>query len=267
LIGGHAPTTGDAEMGIECISCHDPHQTNGYPAQLLYPLASTNDYFMPSNGVFATYYNPKINVCGQCHNDVGASWTNTAGPPHPSSQYNMLLGTIGELDSALAPYQPGSHATLLTNQCVDCHMQTSPFLSASAPGDTGHTFTVNSYDVCLQCHPYEPQTLAQLAQTTVSNQIQQLKIDLDYWAANKAPAALWSKYGSLAWEYTTPGQLSSGGPGPDAAEQALISTNIQKARFNVYVVLSDGSLGVHNALFSENLLDTAEDWIEEELSQ
>ena len=63
-----------------------------YPAQLLYPLASTNDYFMPTNGVFANYYNAKINVCGQCHNDAGASWTNTAAPPHASPQYNMLLG-------------------------------------------------------------------------------------------------------------------------------------------------------------------------------
>jgi hypothetical protein len=42
------------QMGIECITCHDPHQTNGYPAQLRYPLASTNDYFMPTNGVFAS---------------------------------------------------------------------------------------------------------------------------------------------------------------------------------------------------------------------
>ncbi len=212
LIEGQAPTVGDAEMGIECISCHDPHQTNGYPAQLRYPLASTNDYFMPSNGVFASYYNPQINVCGQCHNDVGASWTNTAGPPHPSSQYNMLLGTVGVMESGVTPYQPGSHATLLTNQCVDCHMQTTPFISAAMPGDTGHKFTVDRYDVCLQCHPYDPAALQQFAQTSVSNQIQQLKIDLDDWAASKAPTALWTKYGNLAWEYSTPGQLSTGGP-------------------------------------------------------
>ena len=125
----------------------------GYPAQLRYPLASTNDYYMPTNGAFASHYNPKINVCGQCHNHAGASWTNSAGPPHPSSQYNMLLGTIGAPEPPGGRhYQPGSHALLLTNQCVECHMQTTPYVSQAEPGDAGHTFTVDRYDLCLKCH-------------------------------------------------------------------------------------------------------------------
>ena len=73
LIEGQTLPAGDASLGIQCINCHDPHQTNAYPAQLLYPLASTNEYSMPTNGVFATHYNAKISVCGQCHNDTGAS--------------------------------------------------------------------------------------------------------------------------------------------------------------------------------------------------
>jgi hypothetical protein len=59
--------------------------------------------------------------------------------------------------------------------------------------------------------------------------------------------------------------LSPGGPGPTAEQQALIPTNIQKARFNVYVVLSDGSLGVHNPEYCVTLLQQAENWIYEEL--
>ena len=184
LIAGQKPLVGDANMGIICTTCHDPHQTNGYPAQLRYPVASTNDYFMPTNGVFASSFNPKINVCGQCHNDTGASWTNNAGPPHYSAQYNMLLGTDGTLVSGLPPYQPGSHAILLTNQCVECHMQTTPFVSRAVPAVTGHKFTVDSYNVCLQCHPF-PELLAQFTQGSISNQVQQLKLDLDYWAENK----------------------------------------------------------------------------------
>jgi hypothetical protein len=91
--------------------------------------------------------------------------------------------------------------------------------------------------------------LVQFAQTTVSNQIQQVKFDLDYWAANQTNQLLrrCGKVRHRAWEYTTPGSLSPGGPGAGCRRaEALISTNIQKARFNVYVVLSDGSLGVHN---------------------
>jgi hypothetical protein len=268
LIEGAAPSTNDVSLGIECILCHDPHQTtNGYPAQLRYPLASTNDYFMPANGVFSNYYSAKINVCAQCHNDAGASWTNTAAPPHSSLQYNMLLGTIGELDPPGPHYQPASHAIRVTNQCVGCHMQTTPYVSQAAPGDGGHTFTVNRYDVCLNCHPY-PEPLAVFAQGEMSNRIQQLKFDLDFWATNWAATnapVLWAKYGNRAWEYTAPGQLSPGGPGPDALEQALIPTNIQKARFNVYLVLSDKSLGIHNPYYAVDLLDTAENWIYEVL--
>jgi hypothetical protein len=204
-------------------------------------------------------------VCGQCHNDTGASWTNTAAPPHFSAQYNMLLGTDGELASGLAPYQPGSHALLLTNQCVECHMQTSPFVSEAVPAVTGHNFAVNSYNLCLDCHPF-PELLEQFTQGAISNEVQLVKLELDYWATNNAPAALRS-YGTNAWEYTTTNVFSLGGPGPGAAEQALIPTNIQKARFNVYVVLSDKSLGIHNPEFCVTLLETAEDWIAAELGQ
>ena len=270
LIGGLAPLAGDASLGIQCISCHDPHQTNGYPAQLRYPLASTNDYFMPTNGVFSNYYNASINVCGQCHNHAGASWTNSAAPPHLSPQYNLLLGTVGELDPPLTHF-PASHATKLTNQCVACHMQTTPFVSQAAPGDGGHKFTVDSYEVCAGCHgtlATVPQFMQQVQQFRKGNALylQELTLDLDYWATNSAPAALRSKYGTNAWEYTAPGGLSPGAlAGPNAAEQASIPANIQKARFNVYIVFSDQSLGVHNPYYVQDLLDQAETWIYNEL--
>jgi len=45
-----------------------------------------------------------------------------------------------------------------------------------------------------------------------------------------------------------------------------VPTRIQKARFNLYIVLNDGSFGVHNAPFAVTLLDTAQTWVEEELS-
>ncbi len=263
LLEGNPLPAGDADIGIVCATCHEPHEVTSNPAQLRNPVASTNNYFMSTNGTFASQYNPRINVCAQCHNQADASWTNTVSEPHHSPQYNMLLGTIGELDSGLAHYQPGSHALLITNQCVGCHMQSSPFVSDSQPAVTGHSFGVETYDVCLKCHN-EPGPLATFATGAVSNQIQTVKADLDYWAANKAPASL-AKYGSLAWEYTTPGQLSSGGPGPSANEQSQIPANIRKARFNLYVVLNDGSFGIHNPTYAITLLDTAEQWINAEL--
>ncbi len=271
LIEGLAPLTNDVSLGIQCVNCHDPHQTNGYPAQLRYPLASTNDYFMPTNGVFSNYYNASINVCGQCHNDTGASWTNTDGAPHLSPQYNLLLGTVGELDAPLTHFAAG-HATRLTNQCVACHMQTTPYVSPAAPGYAGHQFTVNSYEVCAECHgtvATVPEFMQQVEQFRmgISNQVQGLTLDLDYWATNNAPATLRSKYGAYAWEYSTPGGLSPGVlAGPSALEQALIPTNIQKARYNAYIIFSDQSLGVHNPDYVLDLLEQAETWIYDELN-
>ena len=108
--------------------------------------------------------------------------------------------------------------------------------------------------------------LAGLVQGIVSNQVQVVKGDLDLWALTKAPAAL-TNFNERAWEYTSPGDLSSGGPGPSAALQSLIATNIQKARFNLYLVHNDGSLGIHNPFYALNLLDTADEWVQEELAK
>lgn len=143
-------------------------------------------------------------------------------------------------------------------------MQTSPYRGPAQPAVTGHTFTVDTYNLCLGCHS-EPGPLVQFVQGAVSNQIQQVVQNLNLWASTKAPASLWTKYNNRAWEYTTPGDLSSGGPGPDASEQSLIPINIRKARFNVYLILYDGSYGVHNGPFSVGLLNQAGQWIQAEL--
>jgi hypothetical protein len=221
-------------------------------------------------GNFLGAYNPKINVCAQCHNDAGASWTDTDREPHHSLQYNMLLGTIGEGFPYLPSYQPGSHALYITNQCVGCHMQKTSFVSDAQSANTGHNFTVYKYDLCQNCHvSVEPISfLVGFVTNGVASDIQQVVFDLDYWASHSTNAAiesLYAKYGNRAWEYTIPGSLSSGGPGPDAAEQTNIPVNIQKARFNLYVVHNDGSFGVHNPEYVSELISQAEQFIQEEM--
>jgi hypothetical protein len=233
---------------------------------LFNPLFSTNNYSISTSGAFTNQYDPKINLCAQCHNQRGADWTDSSRPPHHSPQYNMLLGNVGQLASGPAQYQPASHALLITNQCVGCHMQVGAATDQYHPPIHGHDFAVDSFGVCLKCHPF-PQGLVQFTQGSVSNQIQQIKAELDLWALTKAPAALQTKYGARAWDYTVPGDLSPGGPGPNASEQALIPVNIQKARFNLYLVLYDGSYGVHNGPYVVTLLDTAQTWVEDALNQ
>ncbi|HZR17741.1 MAG TPA: multiheme c-type cytochrome [Verrucomicrobiae bacterium] len=266
MLEGKPLPAGDANLGIQCINCHEPHSKTANPHQLYNPLASTNDYSITTSGTLAAQYNPYINVCAQCHNHRGASWTSSSRAPHHSPQYNLLIGTVGLLDSGAPPHQPGSHALRIQNQCVGCHMQSTNSVNGAQPATSGHTFQVQAYDTCLACHPL-PEQLAHFTQSAISNQVQTIKAALDLWAVTKAPQALSAKYGTRAWEYSTPGDLSPGGPGPSSAEQTQIPVNIQKARFNLYLVLYDGSFGVHNGPFTVTLLDTAETWVDQELSQ
>jgi cytochrome c553 len=282
-------------VGIACATCHEPHAEqanvnvlNGvysftnllsglsivisnttlgaiYSNQLRNPLASTNNYSM-SDGPFASQYDPNVNLCAQCHNDRGASWTNSNFPPHNSLQYNMLLGTVGVLTNGTLPNLPATHSQL-EKQCVSCHMQTSPYQSQAQPGTAGHGFKVQLYDTCTPCHGAgQGQGLVGLLNFIVSTKVSQVKSDLDNWAITKAPAAL-TNYGTRAWEYVNPGGLSSGGPGPASALQTNIPVNIQKARFDLYSVYNDGSSGVHNPFYVLYLLDNADWWVRGELNK
>ncbi len=292
LVNGLNPSntvTNDANVGITCAVCHDPHQTHVwtnvitgivYTNQLRYPLASTNYYSLSTSAPFTNRYD--INVCAQCHNDRGASWTTTSRPPHHSPQYNMLLGTVGVLPVGVSG-GPAAHAGteflsdnsgrlfLVTNQCVTCHMQTGKYQQGppEVAAVTGHSFAVTSYGACGDCHGSgaNAEGLVDLVHGFVANQIQQVKAMLNTWAATKAPGSLYATYGTRTWEYTTPGDLSPGGSGPSTAEQALIPDNIKKARFNLYLVLYDGSYGTHNGPYAFTLLDSARNWVQQELNE
>lgn len=266
-------------IGIACATCHDAHQLHThtnvlhglhtnlvtgfvinnsqlgsvYTNQLRYPLASLADHH--STGAFATNYNPRINVCAQCHNDRGASASTSSRPPHHSSQYNMLLGSFRQSDTTVPSNQTAAHA-FLEKQCASCHMQTEG-------GSSGHSFKVQTFGACISCHE-QPELLVQFTTNAVTRQIQQGKAALDFWALNAAPAAL-QKYGARAWEYSNPGGLSGPGPAPSAAEQPLIPEAIRKARFNLYLVFNEGSFGVHNGPYAIELLSAAYNLVLDEL--
>jgi hypothetical protein len=145
-------------------------------------------------------------------------------------------------------------------------MQREEVVEDSHPAVTGHSFEVASYDLCLNCHAL-PEGDVMFTQFAVARLINDVKYHLDYWATNMAPPALAQKYGVLAWEYTNPGELSSGSQGPNSTEQGLIPDNIKKARFNLYLVRYDGSFGVHNPKYSITLLETARKFVRLELDE
>lgn len=303
FIGGADPAVAQANdynVAITCAICHDPHATNSNPAQLRGPLASTNDFqFLNTDSASVSAFtntfnaNANINLCAQCHNDRGAAWTDTLFAPHHSSQYNFLLGTVGELFNGAtgvpAGFNPGPHSGLpssasgsisgtfyLTNQCVACHMQ------PEAASDGTHSHGLDpSYDICLNCH--DGQAARNFLTPYLSNQVATVISALNIWAGSQTNSLL-ATNGVVAWEYVTPGGLtwrtnSSGFvtnwsldhpvnfTGPGAVGQALIPNNIKQARFDLYLVLNDGSFGVHNPFFAINLLSSAQYFILQELSK
>jgi len=258
---------GDANVPIVCATCHDPHTATGNPAQLLNPTFSTNNYSITTSGSFQSQYNPDINLCAQCHNRRGAAWTDTSRAPHHSPQYNILLGNVGELESGSATYDPATHGMGITNQCVGCHMQKGAAQDQYHLPTHNHSFQVDTFTRCVPCHGDQAAGLVDFTGSLITNQITVINTKLNEWALTKAPDALRVKYGTFAWEFTTPGDLSPGGTGPNATEQALIPANIRKARFDLYLVLYDGSLGVHNGPYSFKLLDAAQNWVQQELNR
>ena len=287
LPGGHEA----GAVGVACSTCHDPHDTHvhtnvlsgvqfftnqltgfsyiftnnslgaRYTNQLRDPLNSLADY--RAAGAFATNHNPRINGCAQCHNDGGASFEFTATAPHPSLQYNLLLGTVGEMTNGVAPNFPSAHSRI-EKQCAACHMQTST-------GDSGHKFRLTSYETCASCHgtASNAQGFASLLNFIITSLSGDVQNKLAEWGATRSPSPIRS-YGALAWEYETAGALSSPSGtahGPARDEQQYIPVNIRKARFNLYLVANDGSFGVHNGPMAISLLQVAQSWVTTELDQ
>jgi hypothetical protein len=148
----------------------------------------------------------------------------------------------------------------------------------SSDQKSGHKFAVASYEACVACHgsAANAQGLVDVFQGIINSLSQEMKAGLDQWATNNAPVEI-RKYGTLAWEYQNAGQLSNSdgtlsGPvsdrnDPTKDEQKYIPDNIKKARFNLYLVINDGSYGVHNFPYAFTLLGAAQNWIQTELNK
>jgi hypothetical protein len=160
---------------------------------------------------------------------------------------------------------------LIENQCAQCHThQHAPDeITEASPAYTGHDFKP-TMKACEICH-FEGggEILAGAVQGDIKKKIGEVKGLLDTWGTTKSPEALRAKYGALAWEFTSIGQLSTPTDtvktGPTTAEQATVPDNIKQARHNLYLIEHDGSYGVHNANYSRFLLKVARDKVKAEL--
>lgn len=255
-----------AETAVTCVVCHDPHKPNlDGTHSLRHPLYSTNffSYSTSTSTTFTNQYNVNIQMCAQCHNQRGALATDTSRPPHHACQYNMLIGDIGvALGNVPAAPEQSSHRDI-QKQCAHCHVHAD---STATPVTSGHSFQAD-LKACETCHsstnspPNAADVMMASTQADIKSRVAELKSLLDTWATTKAPDVIRTKYGALAWEYSTPGSLSNPSAstsivGPTTSEQANVPLDVKKARMYLYIVQYDGSFGVHNARYARFLLDT-----------
>lgn len=261
MAGGSAtavPASVAAHSPLTCVVCHAAHKKTQHPASLRYPTSSINFYSLDRT---RPQWDSTVQVCGQCHNARAAAWQASGRPPHHSPQYNMLIGDFGPESVSGFPVAPAaaqSSHRLIEGQCTHCHMYSQePDHSTGAAGLFGHTFRVD-LRACSPCH--NASDAGARRASTMQDLIQRmsaLQARLDAWAKT---SPLYAKYGTRAWEYTVPGAFGNptGDPsltGPTSAEQASIPAAVKKARFALYLVLHDGSYGVHNAKYARWLLD------------
>jgi hypothetical protein len=268
-VNGLFPSREDAAyFGVTCGTCHNAHD-NTLHSQLRNPTYSTEFFSYVTSANLSTQYDPSIQLCGQCHNQRGAVWTGTSRPPHHSPQYNMIVGKVGKPGTADEAWNgTTSFHGMQPLQCAQCHTHAHEVEDPEeeTPNYTGHTFEPELHGcTATGCHTSESvaHVLWTGAQTESKAAIQNVKALLDDWALTKASEALREKYGTLAWEFTTVGQLSNptGDPsivGPSNAEQSGIPDEIKKARFLLYLVEHDASYGIHNGDYSRFLLSEAE---------
>jgi hypothetical protein len=260
---------------IACIVCHESHRVRTYTNvvtralytnQLRHPLVSTNVFSYNTSLPFASNYNASVSICGQCHNARGASVTSTSRAPHHSPQYNIFLGAIGVTTNATPPQGAHKNNPL---QCAGCHThrhnEANP--DPENPTYTGHAFRAH-IEACTVCHTNSTGSssatnLLLATQAEISGMITTTKNLLDLWATTKNTNSWASTYEARGWEYTTPGELSnptgsSSIVGPTSTQQAQIPQAIKDARFNLYLVAYDQSLGIHNAPYTRYLLEVAQ---------
>ena len=200
-------------------------------------------------------------------------------PPHQAAQYNMLIGIVqpdylttnaaGVATNLFATHTGFLRTTPATspyntNQCVSCHMPS--YVNTAGKITTGHTYEVDEIGCNLSgCHTSGSPTY-QVTQAATRAKLVNLTALLNYWAVDQATNATYlgtSQYGVNGWEFTMPGNLAwinagINGTGPSSTKQLKLPEAIRQARFNAYMIYSDGSYGVHNPGYTTLLFNDAE---------
>ncbi len=242
-------TATDGGNPLTCSECHDAHG-NGNPNQLrtVTMLVSLGNGFQPAPGVGG-----KAQLCMNCHRsryNVATRVTNTPPlygftdhyGPHGSPQTDMIFGQNG--------YQYGdttltglvTHAGAVPDLCVTCHMGAGDH-SWSMVDTAGNDITTP----CQTCHG--PIT-----------DFDDIKAPYDYDGNGKIEGVQTEVAGLLArLKEKLPIDPLTGEPTTALKDSNLIKGHPEyvEGLWDYYLVVNDGSMGVHNAKYAVSLLQKA----------
>lgn len=240
---------------ISCAACHDPHSTtNQYQLRTVTATATDNTTAITKGGLGR--------VCMNCHKSrqvntdayVAATSFSRFGPHH-SPTTELFLGTNFYTFGKTFPKT--KHADIMENGCVTCHMAATDNGANGRPKLMGnHSFQMNSPEgesnmtACAPCHGYSLGSKFSEVGYFVNN-ISDFDSD-----GNKDEGFMAEVEGYVNRIFA---RLPVGTP----AGAAILSTRPtaswtlaqKQVLFNLYMVLEDKSMGLHNPKFTIAMLN------------
>ncbi len=285
-----------------CVTCHDPHaagDVSGNDNNATVWISGDTPALLA--GFTATDVGRGA-ICMTCHNTRrglrnDSTWEATTDKdraPHLGAQTDILMG---ENVYMMEVGERGYHSQL-DDSCATCHMEATPPPADLAYnlGGTNHTFYASN-DICADCHSVitadDIQGPTEMMLTEIHHQLNEAwemvadgalaggnTIDLDGDAtiedASEIMAVEFSETrGRQALIFTLSDSMEYGPYGvgnidvvpPDGGDPYAIWTvapdNVLKSGWNFLLIEADGSLGVHNPDFAEEVLETTEEALAE----
>lgn len=233
---------------IGCVTCHDPHvgpAGEGNEAQLrnvgaveveFHPGFEDGDAELPRMEGYGA-----AQTCAQCHH-ARRDTDNVLGQiadgyahfgPHGSPQMDMFLGA-GSYEIEGYAYDGEFGHQNITNACVKCHMVREVEMHGELQDHAFHNFEPNAGN-CEPCH-----TVTDFDVNGVQTRIMGLMDDL-----------------AVAMGYADAADMEANFD----SQAAGVESWEREAAYAFFFVLNDGSYGVHNTDYAEDLLNNAIDYL------
>jgi len=262
------PATNTAYAAIGCQTCHEPHgntfPTNAAPnTHILRTLASV----ALGDGTLITNAG-EAELCIECHHSRNGGASNNvvnyalglntwAGGssfgPHDGPQGDMVEGANAITYGLAIP--SSAHRLTVSNLCVGCHMQ------AVATTDPGF-LQVGAHTFELKYNVTNAGVVSEVDQVAICNQchggITNFNFPVEDYANTGTIQGVQTEVQILLNQLSTLLPNSSGVVDGSVKSSLSVKTNWTQAQleaaYNFQYVVSDGSLGVHNAPFATGIL-------------